>query len=118
MANISNVTLIIKPDKLMDLKKAFNQLGILGMTVTHVEGCGAQLGVTGHYRGIETEISLLPKTKVEVVVSETLVEKVIETAGRVLDSDEIGAGKIFVYDVGHVYRLRTKETDFDALQNK
>lgn len=116
MAGMSNVTIIINPDKLTDLKIAFNELGIQGMTVSHVEGCGTQLGVKGHYRGIENEISLLPKTKVEVIVSEIPVEKVIEAAAKVLESDEIGAGKIFVYDVTHVYKVRTKETDEAALK--
>ena len=68
--------------------------------------------------GVETEIQLLPKVKVEVIVSAIPVDKVIETAAAVLDSKEIGAGKIFVYDVEKVYRVRTKETDFDALQDK
>ena len=116
MAKLSNVTLIINPDKFSELKAAFNKLGILGMTVTHVEGCGTQLGGVGRYRGAETDMSLLPKTKVEVVVSAIPVEKVVETAMEVLKSDQIGAGKIFVYDVEKIYRVRTGETDYDALQ--
>ena len=94
MAKMSNVTLIINPDKFTALKTALNRLGIVGMTVTHVEGCGIQLGMTGHYRGVEMEMGLLPKTKVEVVVSEIPVKRVIETAAAILDSDEIGAGKV------------------------
>lgn len=116
MAKLSNVTMIINPDRLAALKVALNELGIRGMTVTHVEGCGAQLGVVGHYRGAKTDISLLPKAKVEVVVSEIPVEKVIDTALEVLKSDQVGAGKIFVYDVEKVIRVRTGETDYDALQ--
>ncbi len=116
MAKLSNVTLIINPDKLGELKAAFNELGIMGMTVTHVEGCGTQFGGAGRYRGTETDMSLLPKTKVEVVVSEIPVQSVVDTAMRVLKSDRIGAGKIFVYDVEKIYRVRTGETDYDALQ--
>ncbi|MCR5623161.1 MAG: P-II family nitrogen regulator [Treponema sp.] len=118
MANMYNVTLIFNPDKLKAVISEFNKLGITGITVTHVEGCGAQHGFKGYYRGVETEIQLLPKVKVEVIVSAIPVDKVIETAAAVLDSKEIGAGKIFVYDVEKVYRVRTKETDFDALQDK
>ncbi len=117
MANMYNVTLIFNPDKLKAVISEFNKLGITGITVTHVEGCGAQHGFKGYYRGVETEIQLLPKVKVEVIVSAIPVDKVIETAAAVLDSKEIGAGKIFVYDVEKVYRVRTKETDFDALQD-
>lgn len=116
MAKLSNVTLIISPDKLPALKAALNEIGIRGMTVTHVEGCGAQLGVVGHYRGAKTDISLLPKTKVEVVVSEIPVDTVIEAALAVLHSDQVGAGKIFVYDVEKIVRVRTGETDYAALQ--
>lgn len=116
MAKMSNVTIIINPDKLGELKAALNELGILGMTVTHVEGCGTQLGAVGYYRGNKTDMSLLPKTKVEVIVSAIPVEDVIATAKKVLESDEIGAGKIFVYDVEHVVRVRTGDADYDALQ--
>lgn len=117
MATMSNVTVICNPDKLRPLISAFNALGITGITVSHVEGCGAQHGFKGFYRGVENEIQLLPKVKVEVIVSAIPVEKVMEVATNVLDSTEIGAGKIFVYDVEKVLRVRTKETDFDALQD-
>ena len=117
MVNMYNVTLIFNPEKLKPLVNAFNKIGITGITVTHVEGCGAQHGFKGYYRGVETDIQLLPKVKVEVIVSAIPVEKVIETATAVLDSKEIGAGKIFVYDVKSVFRVRTRETDYDALQD-
>ena len=117
MANMYNVTTICNPEKLKPLVSAFNALGITGITVTHVEGCGAQHGFKGYYRGIENDIQLLPKVKVEVIVSAIPVDTVIETATTVLDSTEIGAGKIFVYDVEKVLRVRTRETDFDALQD-
>ena len=114
-----NVTIIINPDKLVPLKAALNELGIQGLTVTHVEGCGTQHGsVTHHYRGAVADMSLLPKAKVEVTVSEIPVQDVIDTAMSVLKSDNIGAGKIFVYEVAKVVRVRTGETDYDALQYK
>lgn len=87
------------------------------MTITHVEGCGTQLGHVGRYRGTEMDMSLLPKTKVEVVVSKIPVEKVIEAAHRVLHTGNIGDGKIFVYDVEKIFRVRTEEYDYDALQS-
>lgn len=116
MAKLSNITLIINPDKFADLKEAFRKIGIRGMTVTHVEGCGTQMGKTGRYRGAVVDMSLLPKTKVEVVVSKIPVETVIKAAREVLCTDSFGDGKIFVYDVEHVLRVRTGEEDFDALQ--
>lgn len=118
MVKMSNVTIIINPDKLAEMKKALNRVGIRGMTVTHVEGCGTQLGGMGRYRGNEVDISLLPKTKIEVIVSKVPVQTVIDAALEVLGSEEIGAGKIFVYDVEKVVRARTGETDYDALQYK
>ena len=117
-AAMYNVTIIINPDKLVPLKAALNDLGIQGITVTHVEGCGTQHGGVTHYRGAVADMSLLPKAKVEVIVSEIPVQDVIDTAMSVLKSDSIGAGKIFVYEVAKVVRVRTGETDYDALQYK
>lgn len=111
-----NVTIIINPDRLLPLKMALNELGIQGMTVTHVEGCGTQHGGISHYRGSTVDMSLLPKAKVEVIVSAIPVQDVIDTAMSVLKTDSIGAGKIFVYDVEKVVRVRTGEIDFEALQ--
>ena len=116
MAKMYNVTIIINPDRLLPLKIALNELGIQGMTVTHVEGCGTQHGGVSHYRCSVVDMSLLPKAKVEVIVSSIPVDDVIDAAMKVLKSDKIGAGKIFVYDVEKVVRVRTGETDFDALQ--
>lgn len=116
MSKMSNITIIINPDKFADMKAALNRIGIRGMTVTHVEGCGTQLGGMGRYRGTEMEIGLLPKTKIEVVVTEIPVQTVIDAALDVLKSEDIGAGKIFVYDVEKVVRARTGEVDYDALQ--
>jgi Amt family ammonium transporter len=117
MSGMYNVTLIFNPEKLKPLITEFNKLGITGITVTHVEGCGTQHGFKGFYRGIENDIQLLPKVKVEVIVSTIPVETVISTATKVLDSKDIGAGKIFVYDVEKVFRVRTKELDFEALKD-
>ena len=111
-----NVTLVINPDKFGALKQAFNELGICGMTVTHVKGCGTQMTHSGYYHGTPTDISLLPKTKVEVVVSRIPVEQVVEPARKILYTGAIGDGKIFVYDVEKIFRVRTGETDYDALQ--
>ena len=116
MGKLNNVTLIINPDKFADLKRAFDGIGIRGMSVTHIEGCGRQLGKLGRYRGAEVDMSLLPKTKVEVIVSKIPVETVVEAAMSVLKTGDIGDGKIFVYDVEKIYRVRTGETDVDALQ--
>ena len=116
MAKLSNVTMIINPNKFNELKDAMDELGIRGKTVTDVKGCGAQRGKKVFYRGTETDMTLLPKTKVEVVVSEIPVEKVVEAAVKVLRTGNVGDGKIFVYDVEKVYRVRTGETDYDALQ--
>lgn len=117
MAKLSNVTIILNPDRLSDLRAELQSIGIRGMTITHVEGCGTQLGHVGRYRGTEMDMSLLPKTKVEVVVSKIPVEKVIEAAHRVLHTGNIGDGKIFVYDVEKIFRVRTEEYDYDALQS-
>lgn len=116
MAKLSNVTMIVNPDKVAGLKAALLEIGIRGITITHVEGCGAQLGKVGRYRGAIVDMSLLPKAKVEVIVSKVPVELVIETATKVLRTGKIGDGKIFVYDVEKIYRISSGETDFDALQ--
>ena len=118
MAKMYNVTIIINPDRLLPLKIALNELGIQGMTVTHVEGCGTQHGGVSHYRGSVVDMSLLPKAKVEVIVSSIPVDDVIDAAMKVLKSDKIGDGKIFVYDVENVVRVRTGEQGYDALQNR
>ena len=99
------------------LKEAMMRIGITGMTVTHVLGCGAQKGKPEYYRGVAQDISLLPKVQVEIVVCKVPVEKVIETAKRVLYTGHIGDGKIFVYDVENVIKVRTGEEGFDALQD-
>ena len=98
------------------LKEALNEIGVMGITVTQVLGCGVQKGGPKLYRGVEVEVKLLPKVKVEVIVSAVPVEKVIETARKVLYTGNIGDGKIFLYNVEDVIKVRTGETGYDALQ--
>lgn len=99
------------------MKVALNGIGITGMTVTNVLGCGMQKGSTEYYRGIEMDIKLLPKVRIEVVVCKIPVETVIETAKSVLYTGKIGDGKIFVYDVENVVKVRTGEEGYAALQD-
>ncbi|MCR5499473.1 MAG: P-II family nitrogen regulator [Acetatifactor sp.] len=99
------------------LKKALNDLGVTGMTVINVMGCGIQKGAGEKYRGVEMDATLLPKVKVEVVVSEIPVDKVIEAAKKALYTGHIGDGKIFVYGVENVIKVRTGEEGFAALQD-
>ena len=108
--------MICKQNKFEDLKEALSDIGVNGITVTQVLGCGAQKGTAEYYRGVPVDFNLLPKTKVEVVVSAVPVEKVIETAKQALYTGHIGDGKIFVYDVEDVVKVRTGESGFDALQ--
>ncbi len=114
---ITKIELIIKQEKFEALKDALMGIGITGMTVTHVLGCGAQKGKPEYYRGVIQEISLLPKVQVEVVVCKVPVRTVIETAKKVLYTGHIGDGKIFVYDVENAVKVRTGEEGFDALQD-
>lgn len=93
------------------------KLGITGMTVSHVMGCGVQKGKPEYYRGIPVETNLLPKIQVDIVVSKIPVRSVIETAKKVLYTGHIGDGKIFVYDVENVVKVRTGEEGYDALQD-
>ena len=99
------------------LKKAMNDLGVTGMTCTQVMGCGIQKGSGERYRGVEVDATLLPKIKVEVVVSKIPVDSVVEAAKKALYTGHIGDGKIFVYDVAKVVKIRTGEEDMDALQD-
>jgi ammonium transporter, Amt family len=94
-----------------------NSIGITGMTVTQVLGCGVQKGKTEYYRGVETEISLLPKVQVEIVVAKVPVRLVIDTAKKVLYTGNIGDGKIFIHDVENVVKIRTGEEGYAALQD-
>ena len=113
---LSMVEIITGQAKFEQLKKAMNDLGVTGMTVTNVLGCGAQKGLTGYYRGVKMDMNLLPKIQVEIVVSKIPVQTVIDTAKKVLYTGHFGDGKIFVYNVEHVVRVRTGEEDYEALQ--
>ena len=99
------------------LKKALNDLGVTGMTMTQVMGCGVQKGAGEMYRGVEMDAALLPKVKVEVIVSKIPVSAVIDAAKKALYTGHIGDGKIFVYNVDKVVKVRTGEEDFAALQD-
>ena len=106
----------VSKESVEELKDALNAINVNGITVTNVLGCGAQKGATRYYRGAELDVVLLPKMKVEVVVSSVPVEEVIETAKKALYTGNIGDGKIFVYDVENAVRIRTGEEGFSALQ--
>jgi Amt family ammonium transporter len=114
---MTKVEIIAKQNKFEALKNAMDKIGITGMTVTNVLGYGIQGGVTEYYRGVEYETNLLPKVKVEIVVSKVPVRAVVETAKRVLYTGNIGDGKIFIYNVENVIKVRTGEEGFDALQD-
>ncbi len=114
---IHKVVIIAKLSRYDQLKKAMNDLGVTGMTCTQVMGCGVQKGSGERYRGAEVDATLLPKIKVEVVVSKISVESVVEAAKKALYTGHIGDGKIFVYDVAKVVKVRTGEEDVAALQD-
>lgn len=114
---ITKVEVVCKEAKLEALKNAMVGIGITGMTVTHVLGCGVQKGKPEYYRGVEVETSLLPKIQVDIVVCKVPVAQVVETAKKVLYTGHIGDGKIFVYDVENVVKVRTGEEGYDALQD-
>ena len=114
---IYKVVIVAKLSRYDKLRKAMNDLGVTGMTVTQVMGCGVQKGAGDRYRGAELDATLLPKVKVEVVVSKIPVDKVIETAKKTLYTGHIGDGKIFVYDVAQVVKVRTGEEGIAALQD-
>ena len=114
---ITKIQIVCKEERLYALKAAMSELGITGMTVSHVMGYGLQKGKPEFYRGVEVETSLLPKVQVDIVVSKVPVRNVIETAKNVLYTGHIGDGKIFVYDVENVVKVRTGEEGYDALQD-
>ena len=116
-AKFTKVEIICKESRLESLKNAMVDIGITGMTVSHVLGCGVQKGKPEYYRGVQVEPTLLPKVQVDIVVSKVPVRNVIETAKKVLYTGHIGDGKIFVYDVENVVKIRTGEEGYDALQD-
>jgi len=114
---IYKVCILCKLERFEKLKRAMNQLGVTGITVTQVMGCGVQKGAGERYRGVELDATLLPKVKLEVVVSKIPVKDVIDAAKKALYTGHIGDGKIFVYNVSKVVKVRTGEEDFAALQD-
>lgn len=117
MDKMTKIDIITNPSKFDELKEELNKIGIAGMTVSNVLGCGVQKGHKEYYRGVTVDINLLPKIKIEIVVCEVPVDLVIETAKKVLKTGNIGDGKIFVYDVQNVVRISTDEEGKDALKN-
>src|SRR3954468_17391566 len=109
------VVAIIKPFKLDEVRQALTAIGVHGMTVTEVKGFGLQKGHTEIYRGAEYVVNFLPKLKIEVVVPDDRAAKVVEAIAAAAKTGHIGDGKIFVIDVSHALRIRTGETDTDAL---
>ena len=114
---ITKIEIVCKESRLEALKNSMMGIGITGMTVSHVLGCGAQKGKPEYYRGVQIEANLLPKVQVDIVVCMVPVSQVIETAKKVLYTGHIGDGKIFVYDVEEVVKVRTGETGADAMKD-
>ncbi len=115
---LSKVVIITRQSKFDDLKKALNEIGVTGITVTQVLGCGVQKGASEYYRGVKVDMDLLQKVKAEVVVSKVPVADVVAAARKALYTGHIGDGKIFVYDVEDAVRVRTGERGYDALQDE
>ena len=109
------VKTIIKPFKLEDVKEALSEIGVVGMTVTEVKGFGRQKGHTEIYRGSEYTVDFLPKTQVEIVVDDAMVEQVVEVIVKSANTGKIGDGKVFVIPVETAIRIRTGETDSEAI---
>ena len=114
---ITKIEILIKQERFEALKNAMTDIGITGMTVTNVLGCGIQKGKPEYYRGVVHEVTLLPRLQVEIVVSKVPVRTVIDTAKKVMYTGHIGDGKIFVYDVENVVKIRTGEEGYAALQD-
>ncbi len=113
---LTKVDIIAKQSKFEELKEAMNEIGVTGMTVTQVMGCGVQKGATEYYRGVPVDIQLLPKVRLEIIVAKVPVEEVVAKARKVLYTGHIGDGKIFIYDVRDCVKVRTGETGYDAMQ--
>lgn len=114
---ITKIEIITRPAKLEELKEALNNIGVLGMTVSQVYGCGLQKGHKEVFRGKEFDINLVPKIKIETVVCEIPVERVIETAQKVLKTGKFGDGKIFVYELSDAVRIRTGHRGAEAIMD-
>jgi nitrogen regulatory protein P-II 2 len=109
------ITAIIKPFKLDDVRKAIGEAGVQGVTVTEVRGFGRQRGHTEIYRGAEYAVEFVPKTKIEIAVDDALVEQVVEAIMKAAQTGKVGDGKVFVFDLTQVVRIRTGERDASAL---
>ena len=114
----SKVSIVTRPDKFEALKAAMDAIGITGMTVSQVKGCGTQRGSAQYYRGSKIDIQLLPKIKLETVGTKIPVETVVDAAKKALYTGNYGDGKIFIYDVVNVIRIRTGEEGYSALQDE
>ena len=112
---MKKLEIVIRPDKLEDLKDLMNEKGIYGMTVYMVSGCGQQRGRKVMYRGTEISINLLPKVKVEMVLSDSMAEALIPEIINTVKTGQVGDGKIFVYECSEVYRVRTGESGEEIL---
>ena len=112
---MKKVEMIIRPEKLEDVKEILNELQVYGMTVSMVSGCGRQKGRKSMYRGTETEINLLPKVKIETVVHDSIITDLISKITERIKTGEVGDGKIFVYDVEQAVKIRTGECGDDAI---
>lgn len=113
--NMKLITAIIKPFKLDEVREALSAIGVQGITVTEVKGFGRQKGHTELYRGAEYVVDFLPKTKIETAVDDAIMEQVVETIEAAARTGKIGDGKIFVFDLQEVIRIRTGETGKDAI---
>ena len=109
------VTAVIKPFKLDDVREALSEIGVQGITVTEVKGFGRQKGHTELYRGAEYVVDFLPKVKIDVAIADDMLDRVIESITKAANTGKIGDGKIFVLDVAQAVRVRTGETDADAI---
>ncbi|MBR3746029.1 MAG: P-II family nitrogen regulator [Selenomonadaceae bacterium] len=114
---ITKIDIITRPSKLEELKDALNSIGVLGMTVSQVYGCGLQRGHKEVFRGKEYDVNLVPKIKLETVVCEVPVEKVLEVAQKVLRTGKFGDGKIFVYELADAVRIRTGQRGAEAIMD-
>ena len=114
---LTKVVIITRQSKLEEFMHAMNEIGVTGITITNVMGCGVQKGARSYYRGVEMDMNLLPKIKIEIVVSLVPVKTVIDTAKKVLHTGQYGDGKVFVYDIENVVKIRTGEEGFEALQD-
>lgn len=112
---MKKIEAIIRPFRIDDVREALAEIGVKGMTLTEVKGYGRQKGHTELYRGSEYQIDFLPKIKIEVVVANTLTDKVVDTIMNAARTGQVGDGKIFVYDIEDVIRVRTGESGEDAL---